>query len=99
LADPSSPIAIRFTEAFRRGLREFGGFVEGQNLAIEYRYGDLDGLHSAATDLVRLKADVIVAGGTPAALATKRATNTIPIVGVAMADPIADQSDCVSVSI
>jgi len=64
--------------------------VEGQDIAIEYRYGDLDGLRSAANDLVRLNVDVIVAGGTPAALAAKRATNTIPIVGGAMADPVAD---------
>jgi putative ABC transport system substrate-binding protein len=91
LGDPSSPITIRVTEAFRQGLREYGGFVEGQNLAIEYRYwGDADGLRSAANDLVRLNVDVIVAGGTPAALAAKRATNTIPIVSGSMADPVAD---------
>src|SRR5438132_1776306 len=59
-------------------------------MAIEYRYGDLDGLRNAADDLVRLHVDVIVTGGTPAALAVKRATNTIPIVVVAMADPVAD---------
>ncbi len=88
--DPSAPIFLRVTEAFRQGLREQGGYVEGQNIAIEYRYGDLDGLRSAANDLVRLNVDVIVAGGTPAALAAKRATNTMPIVGVALADPVAD---------
>jgi ABC-type uncharacterized transport system substrate-binding protein len=55
--------------------------VEGQNIAIEYRYGDLDGLRSAANDLVHLNVDLIVAGGTPAAIAAKRATNTIPIIG------------------
>jgi putative ABC transport system substrate-binding protein len=83
-------MVLSLTEAFRRGLREHGGYVEGQDIAIEYRYGDLDGLRSAANDLVRLNVDVIVAGGTPAALAAKRATNTIPIVGGAMADPVAD---------
>ncbi len=88
--DPSAPMVLSLTEAFRRGLREHGGYVEGQDIAIEYRYGDLDGLRSAANDLVRLNVDVIVAGGTPAALAAKRATNTIPIVGGAMADPVAD---------
>src|SRR5438132_695125 len=59
-------------------------------MAIEYRYGDLDGLRNAADDLVRLHVDVIVTGGTPAALAVKRATNTIPIVVDAMADPVRD---------
>ena len=88
--DPSAPMVLSLTEAFRRGLREHGGYMEGQDIAIEYRYGDLDGLRSAANDLVRLNVDVIVAGGTPAALAAKRATNTIPIVGGAMADPVAD---------
>ena len=88
--EPSVPMVLSLTEAFRRGLREHGGYVEGQDIAIEYRYGDLDGLRSAANDLVRLNVDVIVAGGTPAALAAKRATNTIPIVGGAMADPVAD---------
>ncbi len=88
--NPSTPIVLSLTEAFRRGLREHGGYVEGQDIAIEYRYGDLDGLRSAANDLVRLNVDVIVAEGTSAALAAKRATNTIPIVGGAMADPVAD---------
>jgi putative ABC transport system substrate-binding protein len=81
---------LRDTEALSQGLREQGSYVEGQNIAFEYRYEDLDGLRSAANDLVRLNVDVIVAGGTPAALAAKRATNTMPIVGVAMADPVAD---------
>jgi len=90
LGDPSSPILVRATEVFRQGLREYGGYVEGRNIAIEYRYGDSDGLARLANDLVRLNVDVIVAGGTPAALAAKRATNTMPIVGVAMADPVAD---------
>ena len=88
--DLSAPIALRVMEAFRQGLREHGGYVEGQNIAIEYRYGDLDGLAGLANDLVRLNVDVIVAAGTPAARAAKRATNTIPIVGWAMADPVAD---------
>jgi putative ABC transport system substrate-binding protein len=50
----------------------------------------LDGLRTLANDLVHLKVDVIVAGGTPAALAAKQATSTIPIVVGAMADPVAD---------
>jgi len=88
--DPSAPIVLRVTEAFRQGLREYGGYVEGQNVVIEYRSGDLDGLRSAANDLVRLNVNVIAAMGTPAALAAKGATNTTPIVGWAMADPVGD---------
>jgi putative ABC transport system substrate-binding protein len=88
--DPSAPTVLRTTEALRRGLREHGAYVAGQNISIEYRYGDLNGLPSAADDLVRLNVDVIVAGGTPAGLAAQRATNALPIVVVAMADPVAD---------
>src|SRR5882762_2324205 len=84
-----SPIVVSFRESFGRGLRE-EGYVEGQNVAIEYRPAHLDGLRSAADDLVRLNVDVIYAGGTPAALAAKQATHTTPIVAGAMADPLAD---------
>jgi putative tryptophan/tyrosine transport system substrate-binding protein len=74
-------------EAFRQGLRDLG-WVEGQNLTIEYRTaeGRLDRLPDLATDLVRLRPDVIVAGGTPALRAAQQATTTIPIVttGAAM---------------
>jgi putative tryptophan/tyrosine transport system substrate-binding protein len=84
--DRSSPIVISVVEGFRRGLREHGEYVEGQNIAIEFRLGDLNG----ANDLVRLNVDVIVAGGTPATLAAMRTTSKIPIVGLILADPVAD---------
>ncbi|HKX01688.1 MAG TPA: ABC transporter substrate-binding protein, partial [Methylomirabilota bacterium] len=84
-----SPETRGLIDAFRQGLRE-RGYLEGQNTALEYRYGDLAGLPRLANDLVRLNVAVIVAGGTPAALAAKRATDTIPIVAGAMADPVAD---------
>jgi putative tryptophan/tyrosine transport system substrate-binding protein len=87
--EPSAPISLSFRESFTRGLRE-EGYVEGENITIEYRYGALDELLNAANDLIRLNVDVIIAGGTPAALAAKRATTTIPIVVVAMADPVVD---------
>ena len=76
-------------EAFRRGLRELG-WHEGQNLAIDVRYADgkQDRLPAFATDLVRLKVDVIFASATPAALAAKQATTTIPIVIGFVADPV-----------
>ena len=78
---------LPWREAFLQGLREFG-YVEGQSIAIEYRYGKADQLPPLAAELVRLKLDVIVTGGTPAALAAKQATQTIPIVMLWVADPV-----------
>jgi putative ABC transport system substrate-binding protein len=76
-------------EAFRQGLRDVG-YIEGQNIAIEYRYaeGKLEQLPDLAAELVRLKVDVIVTAGTPAALAAKQATRTISIVMGLAADPV-----------
>ena len=84
---PSS-ISAR-TEAFRQGLRELG-YVEGKNIVIEYRYaeGKLDRLASLAAELVRLKVDVIVTGGTGSTRSAKEATNTIPIVMAQDPDPV-----------
>src|SRR2546426_2005238 len=75
--------------AFRQGLRELG-YVEGQNIIIEYRYaeGRAERLPDLAAELVSLKVDVIVAGGTLAPLAAKQATRTIPIVLAAAGDPV-----------
>jgi putative ABC transport system substrate-binding protein len=76
-------------EAFRQGLRDLG-WVEGQNIVIEYRWaeGRSDRLSGLADELVRLKVEVIVAPATPAALAAKNATKAIPIVLVSAADPV-----------
>jgi putative tryptophan/tyrosine transport system substrate-binding protein len=75
-------------EGFRQGLRD-RGWVEGQQIALEYRYAEnLDRLPELAADLVRLKADLIVTWGTPAAQAAKHATRTIPIVFVGVANPV-----------
>src|SRR5262245_27476769 len=73
-----------------QGLREHG-YVEGQNIVIEYRFseGRNDRLPELAAELVNLKVDLIVASGSPASFAAKRATSTIPIVmGSLAADPI-----------
>jgi putative ABC transport system substrate-binding protein len=74
----------------REGLRDLG-YVEGQNIAFEYRWaeGKLDRLADLAAELVDLQVDIIVTLAPPATLAAKQATQTIPIVFVAMGDPLA----------
>ena len=77
-------------DGFRAKLRDLG-YIDGQNLLIEYR--DADGNHerllTLATELVRLKVDAIFAYGTPSAQAAKKATSTIPIVFGVVSDPLA----------
>ena len=82
---------IGFDEAFRQGLRELG-YVEGENIAIEYRFagGEEGQLRELMDEVVRLKPDVIVTGSTPGIQAAKNATQTIPIVMALSQDPVRD---------
>ena len=76
-------------DAFRQRLRELG-WVEGQNIVIDYRYAEdrVDRLPDLAAELVRLKVDLIVSWGTQGVTAAKNATETIPIVMIAVRDPV-----------
>ena len=78
-------------EAFRQELSKLG-WIEGKNIAIEYRFGENKGperIPDLAADLVPLKVDLIVVTSTPVALAVKKATTTIPIVMASGLDPVA----------
>src|SRR5262249_18086341 len=85
----NSPEATRLREAFRQELRE-RGWIEGRNAVIEARFADgrSERLPELAAELVGLKVDLIVVSAVPAALAAKQATTTIPIVAVAISDPV-----------
>src|SRR5258708_6045968 len=92
LGSTSSGPYAPFVAAFRRGLGE-AGYVEGQNLTIEYRWaeGSYDRLPALAADLVGHKVDLIAAsGGNVSALAAKSATSTIPIVFFTGGDPVGE---------
>ena len=85
-SDSGPGSTIRAVPAELRAL----GYVEGKNIAFDYRYADnkLDRLPALADELVRLKVDVLVTPGTPAAIAAKNATRTIPIVFFRVSDPV-----------
>jgi putative ABC transport system substrate-binding protein len=85
--DPHSPYSP--FEAFRQGLRDFG-YVEGQSIALEYRFaeGKFERLPALAEELVRLKVDIILAEGVSGVQAAQHATGTIPIVFPTAFDPV-----------
>jgi putative tryptophan/tyrosine transport system substrate-binding protein len=90
LSSGSPSAAIARIDAFKQGLRELG-YIEGQNLAIEYRWaeGREDRLSALAADLVRLTVDIIVTQGTVATVVAHRARPTMPIVFAVAGDPVA----------
>jgi putative tryptophan/tyrosine transport system substrate-binding protein len=90
LIGSSESFVASYVAVFRQALRALG-YVEGGNIAIDYRYadGNYDRLSVLAADLVRLKVDIVVTEGTPSTRAAKQATTTIPIVMTVTGDPVA----------
>ena len=87
----TSPESSTSADAFRQRLRDLG-YVEGQNIIIEWRWGrgKTERFPEFAAELVRLPVDIIVAANTPAGFAAKNATHTIPVVVATMVDPVGD---------
>ena len=90
LFTPSTPeIGRGFFNEFFKGMRELG-YLERRDYGVEERFGEgsFGHLHSLADELVRLRPDVVVVGASVAALAVKKSTSSIPIVGVDLTDPV-----------
>jgi putative ABC transport system substrate-binding protein len=89
MGNSTAALEVNLTDAFREGLRELG-YEEGRNIVIEYRWaeGQYERFPTLVAELIAAKVDVIVTAGTPAALAVKKATTTVPLVMVAVGDPV-----------
>src|ERR1041384_183422 len=89
LGNSTPELEANLIEPFREGLRELG-YVEGKNLAIEWRWaeGKYERFPALIAELIASKVDLIVTAGTPASLAVKKATTTIPLVMIAVGDPV-----------
>ena len=89
LGNTTAALEANLVGPFRQGLRDLG-YVEGQNIVIEYRWaeGNYDRLPALIGELIAQKVDVIVTAGTPATLAVKKATSLVPLVMVAVGDPV-----------
>jgi len=89
LGNSTAALEANLVQPFRDGLRELG-YVEGRDVAIEYRWaeGQYERFPALVAELIALKVEVLVTAGTPAALAVKRATTTIPLVMVAVGEPV-----------
>jgi len=90
LGNSNPTLEANLVGPFQKGLRELG-YVEGQNLHIEYRWaeGKYERLGTLVAELLSRNVEVIVTAGTPASLAVKKATNSVPLVMVAVGDPVA----------
>ena len=90
LGNSTAPLEANLVGPFREGLRDLG-YVEGRNVLIEYRWaeGKYERFPALIAELTALNVDLIVTAGTPASLAVKKATTSIPLVMVAVGDPVA----------
>jgi putative ABC transport system substrate-binding protein len=90
LGNSTAELEANLVGPFRDGLRVLG-YEEGRNIVIEYRWaeGKYERFPALMAELIALKVDVIVTAGTPASLAVKKATTSIPLVMVAVGDPVA----------
>jgi putative ABC transport system substrate-binding protein len=89
LGNSTAALEANLVGSFREGLRDLG-YVEGRNVVIEYRWadGEYERFPALVAELLALKVDVIVTAGTPAAVAVKQATTTVPLVMAAVGDPV-----------
>jgi len=89
LGNSTAALEANLVGPFREGLRDLG-YDEGRNVLIEYRWaeGKYERFPALIAELIALKVDVIVTAGTPATLAVKKATTSVPLVMVAVGDPV-----------